>query len=73
MSLCPKQAKGVIGVQGQVRAEPMTLINGSEKLRLEFDSKACEMQVMGKLKKHILKTQMPLAVPVIFHSSQPDR
>ena len=23
-SLCPKQAKGVTGVQGQVRAEPMT-------------------------------------------------
>jgi hypothetical protein len=30
LSLCPKQAKGVIGVQGTVRAEPLTLINGSE-------------------------------------------
>jgi hypothetical protein len=25
LSLCPKQAKGVIGVQGTVRAEPLTL------------------------------------------------
>jgi putative protease len=68
LSLCPKQAKGVIGVQGQVRAEPMTLINGSEKLRLEFDCKKCEMHVMGKMKKHILKTPPPTVVPVTFHA-----
>jgi len=68
LSLCPKQAKGVIGVQGQVRAEPMTLVNGSEKLRLEFDCKKCEMHVMGKMKKHILKTPPPTAVPVTFHA-----
>ncbi len=67
LSLCPKQAKGVIGVQGQVRAEPMTLINGSEKLRLEFDCRKCEMHVMGKMKKHILKTPPPSEVPVTFH------
>jgi putative protease len=67
LSLCPKQAKGVIGVQGQVRAEPMTLINGSEHLTLQFDCKACEMHVMGKMKKHILKTPPPSAVPVTFH------
>jgi len=67
LSLCPKQAKGVIGVQGQVRAEPMTLINGSEKLRLEFDCRKCEMHVMGKMKKHILKTPPPTVVPVTFH------
>ena len=29
-NLCPKQAKGVTGVQGQVRAEPMTLVSGNE-------------------------------------------
>jgi putative protease len=68
LSLCPKQAKGVIGVQGQVRAEPMTLINGSERLRLEFDCKACEMHVMGKMKKHILKSAPPSLVPVTFHA-----
>ena len=67
MSLCPKQAKGVTGVQGQVRAEPMMLVNGSEKLRLEFDCKACEMHVIGRIKKHILKTAPPTAVPVTFH------
>jgi putative protease len=66
LSLCPKQAKGVIGVQGQVRAEPMTLINGSEKLRLEFDCKKCEMHVMGKIKRHVLKTAPPSIVPVTF-------
>jgi putative protease len=70
LSLCPKQAKGVIGVQGQVRAEPMTLVNGSEKLRLEFDCRKCEMHVMGKMKKHILKTAPPTAVPVTFHPSR---
>ncbi len=62
LSLCPKQAKGVIGVQGQVRADPMTLVNGSERLTLKFDCRACEMHVMGKIKKHILKS-----VPVMFH------
>ncbi|MBI5917994.1 MAG: DUF3656 domain-containing protein [Nitrosomonadales bacterium] len=64
LSLCPKQAKGVVGVQGQVRAEPMTLLNGSEKLTLKFDCRACEMHVMGKMKKQVLKAT---AVPVMFH------
>ena len=67
LSLCPKQAKGVIGVQGQVRAEPMTLVNGNERLRLEFDCRACEMHVMGKAKKTILKSPPPGAVPLTFH------
>ena len=68
LSLCPKQAKDVIGVQGQVRAEPMTLLNGSEKLRLEFDCRNCEMHVIGKIKKHIQKSPPPTAVPVTFHA-----
>ena len=67
LSLCPKQAKGVIGVQGQVRAEPMTLVNGSERLRLEFDCRKCEMHVMGKMKKHILQSPPPSVVPITFH------
>jgi putative protease len=70
LSLCPKQAKGVIGVQGQVRAEPMTLVNGNERLRLEFDCRACEMHVMGKAKKAILKSLPPGAVPVTFHTKR---
>jgi putative protease len=62
-NLCPKQAKGVKGVQGQVRAEPMTLINGSERLTLKFDCKPCEMHVIGKMKKNILQSAPPTVVP----------
>ncbi|MCL2658169.1 MAG: U32 family peptidase [Betaproteobacteria bacterium] len=62
--LCPKQAKGVQGVQGQVRAEPMTLINGNERFTLKFDCRACEMQVIGKIKKHILQSPPPSSVPI---------
>jgi len=61
LSLCPKQAKGVTGVQGTVRAEPLTLINGSEKLTLRFDCKPCEMHVVGKMKPAVTKdTSLPL-------------
>jgi putative protease len=55
LSLCPKQAKGVTGVQGQVKAEPLQLINGKEKLTLRFDCKPCEMHVMGKAKTAIAR------------------
>ena len=60
LSLCPKQAKGVTGVQGTVRAAPLTMINGSEKLTLRFDCKACEMHVVGKLKPAVAKASAPL-------------
>jgi len=53
MSLCPKQAKGVTGVQGTLKAEPLQLVNGKEKLTLRFDCKACEMHVMGRLKNSV--------------------
>ena len=55
LSLCPKQAKGVVGVQGQVRAEPLQLVNGKEKLTLRFDCKPCEMHVVGKMKPAVAK------------------
>lgn len=55
-NLCPHQAKGVTGVQGQVRAEPMTLVNGSERLTLTFDCRACEMHVLGRIKPHVLES-----------------
>ena len=55
LSLCPKQAKGVTGVQGTVKAEPLQLINGKEKLTLRFDCKPCEMHVMGKMKPAVAK------------------
>ncbi|MDA8129022.1 MAG: U32 family peptidase [Betaproteobacteria bacterium] len=60
LSLCPKQAKGVVGVQGTVRAAPLTLVNGSERLALRFDCKACEMHVVGKLKPAVAKNSVPL-------------
>jgi 23S rRNA 5-hydroxycytidine C2501 synthase len=68
LSLCPKQAKGVTGVQGTVRAAPLTLINGSEKLTLRFDCKACEMHVVGKLKPAVLKTS---TAPLSFYKTRP--
>lgn len=67
LSLCPKQAKGVTGVQGTVRAAPLTLINGSEKLTLRFDCKPCEMHVVGKLKPAVAKASAPLA----FYKTRP--
>lgn len=69
MSLCPKQAKGVTGVQGTVRAEPLTLVNGSEKLTLRFDCKPCEMHVVGKIKRAVLN-QVP-AAPLRFYKQRP--
>ena len=69
LSLCPKQAKGVTGVQGTVRAEPLQLINGKEKLTLRFDCKPCEMHVVGKIKRSVLN-QTP-AVPLQFYKTRP--
>jgi len=45
-NLCPKEMK-------HLKPDPMTLINGSEKLILKFDCKACEMHVIGKMKKGV--------------------
>ncbi|RID99100.1 peptidase U32 family protein [Simplicispira hankyongi] len=71
MSLCPKQAKGVTGVQGTIRAEPLTLINGNERLTLRFDCKPCEMHVMGKIKRHVL--QQGREIPLTFYTTRPHR
>ncbi|MEO7253467.1 MAG: U32 family peptidase [Casimicrobium sp.] len=77
-NLCPKQAKGVQGVQGQVRAEPMTLVSGSDRLTLKFDCKPCEMHVMGKMRPNILRSPppslgrpMPGAMPLKFYAKRP--
>ncbi len=69
LSLCPKQAKGVTGVQGTVRAEPLQLINGKEKLTLRFDCKPCEMHVVGKIKRSVLNA-VPES-PLKFYRSRP--
>ncbi len=73
LSLCPKQAKGVTGVQGTVRAEPLTLINGKEKLSLRFDCKPCEMHVVGKMKKSVLNQAAREAqeAPLKFYRTRP--
>jgi putative protease len=36
-----------------LKPDPMTLINGNEKLILRFDCKACEMHVVGRMKKGV--------------------
>jgi 23S rRNA 5-hydroxycytidine C2501 synthase len=73
MSLCPKQAKGVVGVKGTIKAEPLQLINGSEKLTLRFDCKPCEMHVVGRMKKSVLNQQAREAqgVPMKFYRTRP--
>ena len=69
--LCPKQAKGVQGVMGQVRADPMTLVNGNEVLTLKFECRPCEMHVMGKIRKSVLKSPPPTEIPLTFHPVRP--
>ncbi len=75
LSLCPKQAKGVTGVQGTVKAEPLTLVNGKEKLTLRFDCKPCEMHVVGRLRKSILKADpaSESGMPLRFYRTRPAR
>jgi putative protease len=69
LSLCPKQAKGVTGVQGTIRAEPLQLINGKEKLTLRFDCKPCEMHVVGKIKKSVLNAAPEATIQ--FYKTRP--
>jgi putative protease len=69
--LCPKEAKGVIGVQGTVTAEPMTLINGNDRFTLKFDCKPCEMHVMGSIRKPVIKMGPPQTVQ--FFSKRPSQ
>ena len=45
-NLCPKEMK-------HLKPDPMTLVNGNEKLILKFDCKACEMHVIGRMKKGV--------------------
>ncbi|MEY4753306.1 MAG: hypothetical protein RJA44_981, partial [Pseudomonadota bacterium] len=73
LSLCPKQAKGVTGVQGTIRAEPLTLINGKEKLTLRFDCKPCEMHVVGRMKRGVLNQAAAQAAvaPIQFYKTRP--
>ena len=69
LSLCPKQAKGVTGVQGTIRAEPLTLHYGSDTLQLRFDCKPCEMHVVGRIRKNVL--QQAKTEPLTFYRARP--
>ncbi|MBH9551876.1 peptidase U32 family protein [Inhella gelatinilytica] len=69
LSLCPKQAKGVTGVQGTVRAEPLTIQHGEDTLTLRFDCKPCEMHVVGKMRKNVL--QQLKSEPMTFYRQRP--
>ncbi len=73
MSLCPKQAKGVIGVKGTIKAEPLQLINGKEKLTLRFDCKPCEMHVVGKMKRSVINqhAREMQEFPMQFYRTRP--
>jgi putative protease len=80
LSLCPKQAKGVIGVQGTVRAEPLTLVHGNDRLTLRFDCKPCEMHVVGRMRKNVLRDAAREAAlakaaeqPLRFYRTRPAR
>ncbi|MDX1667974.1 MAG: U32 family peptidase [Limnobacter sp.] len=66
-NLCPKQAKGVQGVQGQVRAQPMKLVSEGHEYTLKFDCKPCEMHIIGRMRKNILKSDPPSVFPIQFH------
>jgi 23S rRNA 5-hydroxycytidine C2501 synthase len=68
LSLCPKQAKGVTGVQGTVRAEPLVLQHGEDRLTLRFDCKPCEMHVVGAMRRNVLKQLQ--AQPVTFYRTR---
>ncbi|HQR03330.1 MAG: U32 family peptidase [Proteobacteria bacterium] len=75
-NLCPKQAKGIKGVQGQVRADPLYLHHGPDRYTLRFDCKPCEMHVVGRIKKPVLNSpppsSVPLTAPLQFHRRRPD-
>jgi putative protease len=69
LSLCPKQTKGVVGVQGTIKAEPLHLVNGKERLTLQFDCKACEMHVVGRIKRAVLNEVAEQ--PLRFYRTRP--
>jgi len=52
-NLCPKEVKGI-------RPDPMTLMQGKDKLTLTFDCKRCEMHVVGKMRKHRAISLIPV-------------
>ena len=72
LSLCPRQTQGVTGVHGTVKAEPLNLIHGDETLTLRFDCKACEMHVMGRLKRSVVnqRAREMKATPMRYYKTR---
>ena len=52
-----------------MRAEPLTLVSGGDRLTLRFDCKPCEMHVVGKIRKSVLREAK--AQPVTFYRTRP--
>jgi 23S rRNA 5-hydroxycytidine C2501 synthase len=55
-----------------VRAEPLSITHGVEKLTLRFDCKPCEMHVVGSLKRTVAsearsRERASLATPEPIH------
>ncbi|TCJ15269.1 U32 family peptidase [Parasulfuritortus cantonensis] len=75
LSLCPRQTQGVTGVHGTIKAEPLSLVSGDDKLTLRFDCKACEMHVMGKLKRAVQNQRAKelKTTPMRFYKARPGR
>ncbi|MDD3529942.1 MAG: collagenase-like protease, partial [Gallionellaceae bacterium] len=73
LSLCPRQTQGVTGVHGTIKAEPLQLISGDETLTLRFDCKACEMHVVGRLKRSVAsqRAREMKTTPMRFYRSRP--
>ncbi|KYC29369.1 putative peptidase [Sterolibacterium denitrificans] len=61
-NLCPKQVKGI-------RPEPMTLIQGRDRLTLRFDCKPCEMHVIGPSRQ----PDNARSIPILPHAEQRNR
>ena len=47
----------------------MTLQHGEDRFELRFDCKPCEMHVVGRMQKHVLKALK--AEPVSFYRTRP--
>jgi 23S rRNA 5-hydroxycytidine C2501 synthase len=54
-----------------VRAEPLVLQHGDDRLTLRFDCKPCEMHVVGAMRKNVLKAlNSAKAEPVTFYKTR---
>ncbi|AEG93125.1 hypothetical protein Rta_20320 [Ramlibacter tataouinensis TTB310] len=65
----------MIGVKGTVKAEPLQLVNGKEKLTLRFDCKPCEMHVVGRMKSSVKnqRAREMAEAPLVFYRTRPAR